>query len=430
MTLANPNELSALDALKEMQAGSLSSEELVLSCLDRIREREKTIGAWQFIEPEQALDDAQVLDKNNENLPLFGIPVGVKDIFNTSTMPTTYGSQIYQGHRPVADASSVTRIRDTGGIVLGKTVTTEFAFFEPGKTANPINPNHTPGGSSSGSAAAVADFMVPLALGSQTVGSTIRPASYCGVIGYKPSFGLIDRTGVRALAESFDTVGIFARTIGDAAYFGSLLSRRPSIFSPHTENFRPRFGMCKTPEWQYAEEDTKKAIETAASIIDSCNGDIREIRLPSPFDELSRAQSVIADYESANSALYELIYHKEKVSIKYRERAESGLSYSEKEYDDACEIILGAQSLAPKIFANIDVILCPSAPGEAPKGLGATGDPIFNRIGTALKGPCLNIPGLTGHSGLPVGVQIIGEFKDDKNTLQSGQWLHQMLQAH
>jgi len=425
--VSNPNELSAISAIEKIQSGELTSEALVEACLARIEKRENTIGAWQFVSTSQSLKTARKLDNDGNQGKLKGIPVGIKDIFNTADMPTEYGSKIYNGNHPPSDASCVTHIRAEGGIPIGKTVTTEFAFFKPGKTANPVNPIHTPGGSSSGSAAAVADFMVPLALGSQTVGSTIRPASFCGIIGYKPSFGLVDRTGVRALAETFDTIGIFSRTVSDAAYLASIISRRPSISIIGKEKISPRIGVCKTHEWSFADADSRTAVEKSVEMASASGAVLKEIDLPKPFDRLAQAQAVIADFEAANSAAYELHFHRTEVSKEYIERAEAGLSHSEEEYDDAFTVVLEATKIFQSIMSELDVILCPSAIGEAPKGLLATGDPIFNRVGTALKGPCINVPGLKGHSGLPVGVQLLGGYKKDEKVLLAADWLHEVL---
>jgi Asp-tRNA(Asn)/Glu-tRNA(Gln) amidotransferase A subunit family amidase len=429
MAPQQPNELTAIEALSRIRAGSLTSQELVAACLQRIEQREDTVGAWKFLSPGQALDAARNADNDPSDRPLRGIPVAVKDIFDTVDMPTAYGSPIYEGYRPPSDASCVARMRDAGGLVLGKTVSTEFAYFEPGKTANPHNPAHTPGGSSSGSAAAVADFMVPLALGSQTVGSILRPASYCGVVGYKPSFGLIDRTGVRPLADTFDNVGVFSRSVADAAYLVSILSRRPALCLDGELETPPGIGLCRTHEWPAADEDVATALETAARLAADAGGQVREITLPEPFSRLAEAQGIVVDFEVANSAAYELAFHHDKVSRSFTARAEAGLAYTIEQYDDALSVIAMAQADLEAAMDGVDVLLCPSAPGQAPEGLGATGDPIFNRLGTALRAPCVSIPGLSGHSGLPIGVQLIGRIKDDRRTLAVGDWLHAKLRC-
>ncbi|NCF29045.1 MAG: amidase [Gammaproteobacteria bacterium] len=427
MVAKQPNELTALEALSQIRAGTLTSEALVAACLRRIEERESTVGAWNFLSPEQALDAARGSDKVASDGPFRGLPVAVKDIFDTADMPTAYGSPIYEGYRPPSDASSVALVRAAGGVILGKTVSTEFAYFKPGKTANPHNPAHTPGGSSSGSAAAVADFMTPLAFGSQTVGSIIRPASYCGVVGYKPSYGLIDRTGVRPLADTFDTVGVLTRSVPDAAYFVSVLSRRPTLRLDGELEAPPSIGVCPTHEWPAADEDAAAALETAARLASDAGGQVRETVLPELFAVLGEAQGLIVDYETANSAAYELAFHRDNVSKTFLDRAEAGLAYTADQYDDALCVVARAQTGLDAAMDGVDVLLCPSSQGQAPEGLGTTGDPIFNRMGTALRAPCVNIPGLSGRSGLPVGVQVMGRMKDDRRTLAVGNWLHGIL---
>src|SRR6266851_1743143 len=227
--MPDPLAFSARDAAREIAAGRLSAEALIAACLDRIAARETVVGAWHYLDRDAALAAARQRDASSPSGPLHGVPIAVKDLIDTSDMPTGYGSPIYEGHRPAADAACVALARAAGAVVLGKTVTTEFACFTAGKTANPRNPAHTPGGSSSGSAAAVADGMVPLAFGSQTAGSVIRPASYCGVVGFKPSFGLIARAGVKPLADSLDTIGTMARNVADAAFFAGILGGRPAL---------------------------------------------------------------------------------------------------------------------------------------------------------------------------------------------------------
>ena len=428
MATKQPNELTAIEALSRIRAGTLTSEALVAACLRRIEERESTIGAWNFLSPEQALDAARGSDKAASDGPLRGLPVAVKDIFDTVDMPTAYGSPIYEGYRPPFDASSVALARAAGGVILGKTVSTEFAYFKPGKTANPHNPAHTPGGSSSGSAAAVADFMTPLAFGSQTVGSIIRPASYCGVVGFKPSYSLIDRTGMRPLADTFDTVGVLTRSVPDAAYFVSVLSRRPTLRLDGELEAPPSIGVCRTHEWPAADADAAAALETAARLASDAGGQVRETVLPELFAVLGEAQGLIVDYETANSAAHELAFHRDNVSKSFLDRAEAGLAYTADQYDDALSVVARAQTGLDAAMDGVDVLLCPSSQGQAPEGLGTTGDPIFNRMGTALRAPCVNIPGLSGRSGLPVGVQVMGRMKDDRRTLAVGNWLHGILQ--
>src|SRR6185295_5733535 len=264
------NELGAMEAVRRLAAREISAEQLARACLDRIAERESTVGAWIHLEPDAVLRQARMLDAGPVRGPLHGLPVGVKDIIDTADLPTAYGSPIYAGHRPAADAACVALARAAGALVLGKTVSTEFAWFHPGKTANPRVPKgaaaHTPGGSSSGSAAAVADAMVPLAFGTQTAGSIVRPASYCGVVGYKPSHGTLPRMGVKTLAESLDTLGVMARSPGDAALLVGALSGRDLVPAPPASGstWAPKIALCRTHEWPAAQPETAAALEHAA----------------------------------------------------------------------------------------------------------------------------------------------------------------------
>src|SRR5689334_659534 len=278
---------TALKAAKRIAEGSLTCEALTHACLERIAEREQAVQAWQYLDPDAALEAARRIDRFGGS-PLKGLPVGVKDIIATADMPTGYGSSLYAGFRPPRDATCVALARHAGALMLGKTVTTEFAYFQPGKTRNPFDPGRTPGGSSSGSAAAVADGMVPLAFGTQTAGSVIRPASYCGCVGYKPTFGLIDRTGVRPFADSLDTVGVFSRTVEDAAFFISVLAGRPKL-RIEGAGLRPRIGLCHTHEWDAATPATRDALEEAGRQLRAVGLEMREMILPDGFRGLFEA---------------------------------------------------------------------------------------------------------------------------------------------
>lgn len=269
---------TAVEAARLMAEGGLTSEALVRACLDRIADREPMVQAWQHLNPEAALEAARCVDRFGSG-PLKGIPIAVKDIIDTADMPTGYGSPLYETFRPPHDAACVTLARQAGAVVLGKTVTTEFAYFQPGKTRNPHDPDRTPGGSSSGSAAAVADGMVPLAFGTQTAGSIIRPASFCGCVGYKPTFGLIPRTGVRPFADSLDTVGVFATRVEDAAFFTAMIAGRPNLWSTD-EAIRPRIGLTRTHEWEAAEPATAAALDEASARLRAAGMEVREVMLP------------------------------------------------------------------------------------------------------------------------------------------------------
>src|SRR5918998_6866486 len=319
---AELSELSATGAAGKIRSGEISSEELVRACLDRIEEREPIVNAWKFLDPELALVQAQRCDASEARSPLHGIPVAVKDQFDTADMPTGYGSPIYEGHRPVADAGSVARLREAGAVILGKTELTEFALYHPTITTNPLDPARTPGGSSSGSVAAVADHMVPVATGTQTVGSIIRPASYCGIFGYKPTFGSISRSGVLPLCASLDHVGFFARTVEDLELVARAITgthtRYPSIRTAQPTNFdlrhpdelrRPRIAFVRTPQWPELNATTRDRLEKAAARLDQCGAVVKEVSLPAKFGGLVEAQETILGVELAHALSYELENH-------------------------------------------------------------------------------------------------------------------------
>ncbi len=408
----NLNELSATEAAKKIASGKIGVEALVAAHIERIRQREDTVGAWEYFDPDLITERAKELDRGPARGPLYGIPVGIKDVVDTVDMPTRYGSPIYQGHRPAWDASCVSLIRASGGIILGKTVTAELATFFPGKTVNPHNAAHTPGGSSSGSAAAVADCMAPLAIGTQTAGSVIRPASYCGIVGYKPSFGWINRVGAKMVSDTLDTLGIFARTVKDAALLGSVLTGRPL---PAEDGPRavPRVGFCKTYEWPHASWDSMSAFETAWQKVKDAGVETREIILPGPFSKLACMQADIMACEAAKSLAFEYAAHRELLSLELQELIGRGKAISVEAYDSALKHAAKCRDLLDQVFEDVDIILAPSVPGEAPEGLDSTGDPIFNRIWTLLRVPCVNLPAFSGTGGLPVGIQAVANYGQD-----------------
>jgi Asp-tRNA(Asn)/Glu-tRNA(Gln) amidotransferase A subunit family amidase len=416
---------TALEAARRIADGSLTNEALVRACLDRIGEREPVVQAWQHLDRDAALKMAQHLDQFGSG-PLKGIPIGVKDIIDTADMPTGYGSPLYETFRPPRDAACVALARHAGALILGKTVTTEFAYFQPGKTRNPHDPDRTPGGSSSGSAAAVASGMVPLAFGTQTAGSVIRPASFCGCVGYKPTFGLIDRTGVRPFADSLDTVGVFATTVGDAAFFASIIAGRPDLHMGD-EMFRPRIGLTRTHAWEAAEPATATALDEAAARLRAAGLEVREVALPERWRGLLEAQKIIMAFEAARSHAPEMLTASNHLSVKLRELLEAGALIAPEDYDAAKALVAEARAGFGEVLDGLDVLLTPSAPGEAPEGLGATGDPVFNRMWTALGVPCISVPGLTGPTGMPVGVQVVGRWGDDRRALAASAAIGQSL---
>ncbi|MFQ5972634.1 MAG: amidase [Alphaproteobacteria bacterium] len=416
------NTASATEIAEAIAGGTTTAEEIVRDCLARIEEREPRIHAWHVLDADGATARARALDRSPRQGPLHGVPIGVKDIFDTVDLPTAYGSPIYRGHTPPWDASCVAMVRRAGAIVLGKTVSTEFAYFTPGPTANPHNPAHTPGGSSSGSAAAVADAMAPLAFGSQTAGSVIRPASFCGIVGFKASHGWHSLAGTKELAHSLDTLGWFARTIDDIALMrAALLGIEPEpLGMPGTP---PRIGLCRTCEWPAAEPAVGEALEGAARAFADAGAPVVEVTLPEPFRGLTEAQRTIMAFEAARAFAYERTHHEAELSSKLRDLIATGSATTPSDYGRAVALAQNCRSLAASLFEEHDVLLTPSAPGEAPAGLEQTGDPVFNRMWTLLHLPAINLPGFTGPGGLPIGVQAIGAFGADGDLLRHAKWM-------
>ena len=438
---AGLNGLSAVEAADGIRSGAFSSEELVQACLDRIEEREPAIRAWKFLDPELALAQARLCDASESKGPLHGVPVGIKDQFDTADMPTGYGSPIYEGHRPASDAECVTRLRAAGAVILGKNKLTEFATFHPTDTTNPLDPNRTPGGSSSGSAAAVADHMVPVAAGTQTVGSIIRPASYCGIFGYKPTFSSIPRAGVLPLCASLDHVGLFARTVEDLELFAKAIThtnpRQPSIRTAQPldldllrgpdELDRPGIAFVKTPQWPELDASTRDRLEETAARLDEHGADVEEVSLPERFTGLVEAQTTIFQAELARALSHEFENHPDQLSDLLYGIIESGNAVEIGEYLEAQKLAAECRWESGELFQDHDVLLAPSVRGEAPEGLESTGDPLFLRMWTLLGLPCVSIPGIRGPNGLPLGVQIIGPMYGDGLALSVAGWASRQL---
>ncbi|HLJ62948.1 MAG TPA: amidase [Stellaceae bacterium] len=414
-------ELSAREAAARIAAGTLSAEKLMRACLERIAFREKEIGAFAHLDPDQALAAARACDREGRRGPLHGIPLGVKDIMDTVDLPTEYGSAAYAGHRPPRDAAPVALAKEAGAVVIGKTVTTEFAAMNPGKTRNPHKLDHTPGGSSSGSAAGVADFMMPLAFGTQTAGSIIRPASYCGVVGYKPSFGLVAIAGTKTLAPSLDTVGGFARNVADIAFLIAALTGRPSLIpeAPAPATAPWRIGILEPPHFAKAEPASRHTLEHAATMFASAGAAVAERRHAPLLDGLIEAQITIMNYEAARNLAFERSARADRLAPKTRALLEEGAALSADAYDQAIREADAARAGLPALFGDFDALLVPAAPGEAP-GLDNTGDPVFNRAWTLLGVPCLTLPAGLGPSGLPVGIQLVARRHDDARLLRLG----------
>jgi Asp-tRNA(Asn)/Glu-tRNA(Gln) amidotransferase A subunit family amidase len=425
--MPDPLSLSARDAAREIAAGRLSATALVAACLERIAAREAVVGAWHYLDRDAALAVAQRCDASEPSGPLHGVPIAVKDLIDTSDMPTGYGSAIYEGHRPAADAACVALARAAGAIVLGKTVTTEFACFTAGKTANPHNPAHTPGGSSSGSAAAVADGMVPLAFGTQTAGSIIRPASYCGVVGFKPSFGVIPRAGVKPLADSLDTVGTMARNVADAAFFAGILGGRPGLREIAMPAAPPRFGLYRTPMWEEAEPSTAAALDHARAALERAGARVAETAVPPEHRSLTEAQDKVMGFELAQGLAFERLQHSAELSPRLAQQLDAGMNVGADAYEAARAETAKARAGLDGFFAPCEVMLAPAAPGAAPAGLGYTGNPVFNRMWTLLGVPCVTVPAIWGDGGLPIGIQLIGRPGHDAELMAAALFAERAL---
>lgn len=423
--------LSACQAAEQLAQRSLRAEDLARDCLARIDAREGQVQAWSHVAREAALTRARALDQGAHQGLIHGLPIGVKDLIATADMPTTYGSPIYAGHQPAHDASCVALARAAGAVILGKTVTTEFATFEPNQTRNPHHSAHTPGGSSSGSAAAVADGMVPLALGTQTAGSLTRPAAYCGVVAFKPSFGGINRAGVKPLSDSLDTVGTLARSVPDAALFAAALSGRAEwLVRPLAQVLgRPlRVGLCRTYEWPHALPETHQAMAQAAWQIGRTDAmTLQDLHLPIDFEQLAQAQTHIQLCEQAQCLAHERLQHFERLSPRLQGIMNAGVAVTAAQYEQAQAWVVRCRAQLAEVFKGVDVLLAPSAPGAAPLGLDNTGDPIFCRIWTALHTPTVNIPAGHAANGLPVGLQVVGPVGADALTLAAAHALHRVL---
>lgn len=410
------NHISASDAARMIAEGSITSEALVYSCLERIELREPVVQAWAYLNPDSALAQARACDRMVPMGPLHGIPIGVKDIIETSDMPTEYGSAIYPNHRPIDDAMCVARARAAGAVIMGKTVSTEFAYISPAKTANPHNLEHTPGGSSSGSAAAIGDFMVPLALGTQTGGSTIRPAAYCGAFGFKPTFNRNPLTGIRPLSVSFDTLGLIARSVDDLALLDACLTGAAALEPQVIQHKVPRIGYCKTPFWDETEASTRNALADAVTALCANGVAVDEVALPEEIRELSAGHGLVMSVEAAFAFDHDYRKHGAALSETLRGLIEAGRTVAPDDVQRFRRVQVICAQAGDRLFDQFDAILTPTCPGEAEKG-NAVGNNVFNRIWTAMHMPCLTIPSSTGPQGLPVGVQLVGRAGRDRELL-------------
>ncbi len=430
-------DLGLTDAAVAVREGRVTAVELTADCLRRVQEVDEGIQAWAFLDSEHALRQAQAADHHRMAGgplgPLHGVPIGIKDIFDTSDYPTEFGSALWRGRTPRQDAVAVARLRAAGAVILGKTVTTEYAYFHPGKTRNPHDPARTPGGSSSGSAAAVAAGMVPAAIGSQTNGSVIRPASFCGVVGFKPTHGLIPRTGAMLLSRALDHVGVFARSVADAALMADVLAgydaedpdTRPvttGYLAPAAASeppLPPRFAFVKGPAWKAADPYLDEAF---AELVAALGDNVSMVDIGASFDRGIDFHGTIMAADMAHNFRHDAARGGDALSVQLRELLARGQKISAFDYLEAVSAAESFNRLLDEVFNEYDAILTSSSPGEAPIGT-ATGNPIFCSLWTYLGTPAVSLPLLIGPNGLPVGVQLIGRRGNDARLLRTARWL-------
>ncbi len=423
--------------------GAITVRELVDDCLARIEAFDHDIHAWAWLDPEHARRQADRLDDERRcgKVPgrLHGIPIGIKDIIDTELIPTEHGFPLFEGRVPRRNAVLVDKLQQQGALIMGKTVTAGLATFMPGKTTNPHNPTHTPGGSSSGSAAAVASYMVPGAVGTQTNGSVIRPAAFCGTVGFKPSYGLISRTGVLRQSPFLDQVGVFTRCVEDAALLAEVMMGAdpqdtsttgsgpvpPLLSVCRTEPpVAPRFALLRTTRWDQLDDSSKGGLEEVA---DALGGRVTEITMGPAFDSAWQALDTVNAAEMAT--WYEAVHDKGSQFFQpmVEDMMTRGKEITARDYINAMESRPLLNGILDEYFDEYDVIITPSAPGEAPRGLETTGNPMFATPWTFCGVPTLTLPLLQGESGLPVGVQLVGQFRDDARLLRTARWVMQTL---
>lgn len=437
------NLLSAVEMTRALKAGDISSEELVQDCLNRIDEVDDAVQAWTSLDTEYVLKQARAADEHRRSGapvgPLHGVPIGIKDIFDTVDYPTQYGSPLHEGRRTTHDATVVAMLRQAGAIIMGKTVTAEFAVLSPGKTTNPHDATRTPGGSSSGSAAAVAAGMVPLALGTQTNGSLIRPASYCGVVGYKPSFGLMSRHRVLRGSQKLDHVGVFARTVEDTALVAeaiigfdendvdTVLQAKPDLLAKTSEEppMPPHFGYIKGPAWSKCEDSTQEAF---AELVEALGGHVEEIDLGSVYDEVFDWHRVIMEADIAKSLAEDYQSGEKQMSSVLCQMIERGRKVPAIDYNLAVDRMAMFGKAFDELFAEFDAFITPAALGEAPVGLDSTGDPACATLWTFAGMPAITLPVLQGEAGLPLGVQMVAAQGDDARLFRNASWLMKHLE--
>ena len=418
------DSLTATEAARQIAAREITSEALVADCLSRIAMHDNTLGAWTYIDANYALSQARACDAADTPLGvLHGVPVGVKDVLDTEDMPTEYGSEIYAGHRPKTDSLCVAALRAAGAVILGKTTTTQFASPLPVGVRNPHDTDRTPGVSSSGSAAAVADFMVPLSNGTQTGGSVILPAAFCGVVGYKASVDGLDRTGIQALKKSLDTLGYFARSVDDIALVYNAVTGN----AVPADSGRPRIGVCRTAMWAEAENYAQAALETSAARLSAAGYDVTDIELPPEMRSIEQPFRVISNYEGKAALARDFRDHMDKMNPWMRETGES--NWTEDEYAKAIATADAARAVLSKVYDDFSVLLTPSTAGEAPADLVSPTMSSFNRMWTLMHGPTITLPVAKGPNGMPIGVQLAARVGDDPALIAHANGIYRILRG-
>jgi amidase len=423
------NHQSASEIARMIRAGRTTPSAVMAAHLDQIAAREAAVGAFVHLDADRAIERARAADRQPPKGLLHGVPFAIKDIFDTDDMPTGWGSDLFRDRRPNRNASCVQAFLDAGAIPLGKTVTTEFAYFRPGKTANPHNLGHTPGGSSSGPAAAVADHMAPLAFGSQTAASLVRPAAYCGVCAFKPTTGAFDRAGVMPLAPSLDTLGLLARDPEDFVLARAVLTGSAMPLPPDFSDTMPLISLMRGPHWWEGSMEMRDVVRHAMRVLMDHGAETGEIAHPPLFAELTDAQKIVMGYEAARIHARMCASHGDAISQQFAQLIRSGQETTEAEYQAALALRDQANAMVDLIFAECDALLVPSAPGEAPEGLDATGDPLFSRMWNLLQLPCVALPLGSGPRGLPLGIQLIGRKNEDGKLLAIAKWVHGLFSA-
>ncbi len=416
--MIRPNELTATQAVAAMISGELTVEEMARACLARIRERDAAVRGWVHLDPDLILRNARDLDARTVKGPLHGVPIAVKDVILTADMPTRNNSPLYQDSFPALDAACVKTLRAAGALIFGKTDTTEFAAVTRGGTArNPFDPERTPGGSSSGSAAVVGDLQVPLSLGTQTAGSTIRPGSFCGLYAMKPTWGAISREGLKMLSPSLDTLGLFARSADDLDLLAdvfALADREPA---------RPfalagaRIATCRSPAWSMTESATRDAFERGVALLRDAGVNVVPLDLPPAFADLLDHHRAVMYGEAAVSFLSEIRTHPELLHEDLTAMAENGRGITRAALVAAYDAAAQCRIVFDGIASGFDAVLTPSARGEAPLGT-ITGDAALNAMWTLLHVPVVNVPGFVGPAGMPIGLSLTGPRYSDRHLVR------------